>query len=249
MSGGFSPDFCFYGGTMEILHSSHIPLIIPNWAEQLATLTRNAWTGKDGHCYFPYLPLTTALEWRTVVARTWRTKRMHSWVLHSGGKILSHAALIDKGTHWELGRLVAHNAPRGGTHEVCEARMAFCREQGIDAQMECTQAHTIAQWHATQCGMRFAGLGFLDVIDGVNWDIIYFDTRTDLPPFEPTRGILSNPLGVTFPCSEADSLRLSQISKTLTTNRGGTLPPTRFHILPELLEPVQRIIELNTPTA
>jgi hypothetical protein len=229
---------------MDIVHSSQIPSRIPDWAEQLATLTRVAWTGDDGKCYFPYIPLTQADLWRTKVYADWIEGRMHSWVLVVDDRIVSHAALVDKGVYWELGRLVARNAPRGGTNAVCVERLRFCREQKIHGRMECTQAHTRAQRHAARVGMRFAGLGFLDKIDGVNWDIVFFDTL-ESAPFVPRRGVLGDPLGVELVCTDADRVRLCQIKSILTTESGGALPPARFHVLPELLESVRLIIDLN----
>lgn len=230
---------------MDIIHSSRIPSTIPHWAFQLAELTRMAWTGSDGKCYFPYLPLTQETEWLSNIAQAWAEGRMHSWVLHDQGKILSHAALINRGSYWELGRLVAHNAPPGGTHTLCKERLAFCRKEGINARMECTQAHIRSQEHAMMVGMRFAGIGFLDVIDGVNWDIIFFDTLSSTP-FSPRPGVLGDPLGKTLYCEEKDRARLREISHILTTDRGGGLPPKYFHIHPELFLPVQQIILLNT---
>ena len=233
---------------MQILHSSLFPTLIPDWAHQLAELTRIAWSDQHGHCWFPYLPLTTEHEWLTRVAGDWATGAMHSWVSVVDGQIVSHAALLNKGTYWELGRLVAHNAPHGATHALCEERCRFYRANNIHARMECTQAHTRAQWHAAQCGMRFAGIGTLDVIDGVNWDIVFFDTLEDTTPFQPRPGVLADPLGHEILCTSRDRARLQEISGILTTQRGGTLPPTRFHILPELENSVREIIRLNTST-
>jgi hypothetical protein len=204
-----------------------------------------AWTGKDGKCYFPYLPLTKASEWSGNIAQAWTQGRMHSWVLHDQGNILSHAALIHRGSYWELGRLVAHNAPPGGTHALCKERLAFCRKKRIDARMECTQAHTRSQEHAMMVGMRFAGIGFLDVIDGVSWDIIFFDTLME-PPFIPRVDVLGDPLGYKIYCKESDRARLRAISRILTTDRGGDLPPKYFHIHPDLYLPIQKIIMFNT---
>lgn len=234
---------------MQVLHSSQIPQTITNWTEQLAELTRHVWTGADGKFIFPYTALKDPTHWETVVAQQWSSGLMHSWVAVIDGRIVSHAALVNKGTHWELGRLMAHGAPHGTTHALCEIRLAFCREMGIHARMECTQAHTRAQWHAQAVGMRFAGIGFLDVIDGVNWDIIFFDTLVDRPAFNPVAGLLGDPLGVELQCADKDQTRLREISHILSTYRGGALPPTKFHVLSELFEQVQRIILLNTIAA
>lgn len=229
---------------MNIIHSDEIPKRVPDWATQLSELTRIAWTDADGHCHFPYLPLTRPEEWETQVFDDWACGRMHSWVLLEQGRICSHAALLNKGDYWELGRLVAHKAPRGGTRHICEARLRFCREHSIHARMECTQAHTRAQAHAATLGMRFAGIGFLEKINNVHWDIIFFDTL-ESKPFHPEPGFLANPLGQSMPCRSSDRGRLKEIEKILSTETGGTLPPTRFHILPELEETVREIIRLN----
>jgi hypothetical protein len=110
--------------------------------------------------------------------------------------------------------------------------------------MECTQAHTRAQELAAAVGLRFAGVGFLDQIDGINWDIIFFDTL-DGPAFEPRPGVLADPLGVQQYCSASDRVRLHEIREIISTERGGTLPPQKFHVLPQLRPTVERIIELN----
>jgi hypothetical protein len=230
---------------MHIVHSSEIPSI-PNWAHQLAELTRLAWTGTDGRCYFPYFPLTTEREWATHVLAQWMEGSMHSWVGVVDGRIVNHAALVNNGTHWELGRLVSHCAPSGGTLELCRHRLAWCRARNIHARMECTQAHTRAQELAAAVGLRFAGLGFLDQIDGVDWDIVFFDTLDRATEFVPRAGLLANPLGVEHPCIERDRTRLRQIRGILSTDRGGPLPPQQFHVLPRLRPVVEKIIGLNT---
>lgn len=231
---------------MHIIRSCDIVAQVPNFDQQLAALTRTAWTGEDGRCYFPYTPLTTANYWRHKIARGWTDGSMESWVLIEDGRIVSHAALVNKGTHWELGRLFASHAPPGGTHALCKERLAFCRDRGIQARMECTQAHTSAQWHADRVGLRFAGIGFLDKIDGINWDIIFFDTL-EAPDFVPRPGVTADPLGVEILCDEKERARLREIQEILTSDRGGRLPATRFHVLPRLLEPVRQIINLNVP--
>jgi len=230
---------------MQIVRSDRIPEKIPDWPVKLAELTRIAWTGPDGKCHFPYKPLITPEFWEREIGRGWSDGSIVSWVLVDNGRIASHAALLDKGTRWELGRLMSHRAGAGGTAAVCRERIEFTKVRGIHARMECTQAHTSAQWHADHVGMRFAGIGFLDKIDGVSWDIIFFDTL-DVPEFEPRAGILGDPLGQAIECTPGDRLRLIEISQTMTTDRWEPLPPRKFHVLPRLLEPVKKIIELNT---
>ncbi|MFH2063340.1 MAG: hypothetical protein ABIJ46_04275, partial [bacterium] len=56
------------------------------WAEKLAELTRLAWTGRDGRCYFPYFPLTTAAYWRETVAERWASGSLLSWALWRDGQ-------------------------------------------------------------------------------------------------------------------------------------------------------------------
>ena len=234
---------------MQVLHSSQIAALIPDWAHQLATLTRLAWSDQDDRCWFPYLPLTTQEEWLTRVAHDWATGKMHSWVAVVNGQIVAHAALLNNAKHWEMGRMGAMNAPHGSMHELCRRCITWCREHNIHARMECTQAHTRTQQHALMMGMRFAGLGTLDEIDGVRWDIIFFDTLEGVAPFQPRRGLIADPLGVQVFCTDSDRARLCEISRILRTDRGGLLPPTHFHILPGLLSTVQEIIVLNTATA
>jgi hypothetical protein len=237
-----------HGGNVQILHSSQITSI-PAWAHQLATLTRLAWSDQHGRCWFPYLPLTTQAEWLTHVAHDWASGAMHSWVAVVDGQIVSHVALLNKGTYWEMGRMVAMNAPHGATHELCRQCIAWCRKHNIHARMECTQAHTRTQQHALMVDMRFAGIGTLDEIDGVRWDIIFFDTLEGVPSFKPRPGVLADPLGIEIACADSDLPRLWEISHLLRTDRGGVLPPTHFHILPVLADSVRRIITLNSLAA
>jgi hypothetical protein len=230
---------------MKIVRSDCIPQVVSSWPEKLAELTRVAWTGPDGKCHFPYKPLITPEFWEREIGRGWADGSIVSWVLLDGDRIASHVALLSKGTHWELGRLMSHRAGPDGTAALCRERIAFTRARGIQARMECTQAHTSAQWHADNVGMRFAGIGFLDKIEEVSWDIIFFDTL-DMPEFAPQRGILGDPLGTAIECTPTDRQRLIEISQTMTTDRWEPLPPRQFHVLPRLLGPVQRIIEINT---
>ena len=233
---------------MRIIRSDQIPQVIPNWPEKLAELTRIAWTGPDGKCYFPYAPLTTPEFWRAEISRQWMDSSMMSWVLLDGDRVASHAALINKGTHWELGRLMSVRAGQGGTEAVCRERLAYVHARGIQARMECTQAHSRAQWHVDNLGMRFAGIGFLDKIDGISWDIVFFDTL-DVPEFVPCVGILGDPLGQVIECSPQDRQRLLEISEIITTERWEPLPPCKFHLLPRLVKPIREIIRLNTHVA
>ena len=232
---------------MKIIDRSQIPLTRRDWATQLANLTRIAWTGRDGRCHCPYRPLTEPTEWEKVVQAAWETETMHSWVLvDPSRRFLAHAALVQKPGYWELGRWVAlPDAPRGAVTRLCEVAMQFARTHGLRVQVECTQAHTTSQKICLRLGLRFAGIGILGEIEGVTWDIIYFDSL-DTPSFVPREGILADPLDHPVGCEESHRARLRALPHLLTSDRGGDLPPTRFHALPHLIEPIRTIIALNT---
>lgn len=228
----------------KIIRSPRI-LRFAGWAEKLAELTKKAWTGRGGKCYFPYAPLTTAGFWRSSVAAAWRDGSMHSWVMVQGQRVIAHAALVEKDGYWEMGRWVAlPDAPRGAVSVLCAEAFTFARARGWQLQVECTQAHTSSQFICDRLGMRFAGIGVLAEIDGVRWDIIYFDNLA-APPFEPRPGVLGDPLGREVVCRPEHRRRLAEIEAIITTERGGPLPPRFFHTLPHLVEPIRRIISLN----
>ncbi len=217
---------------------------IDGWSDQLAHLVRAAWTGTDGVFYFPYKPLGDATFWSANVASDWANGRMRSWVVVHDGRIVAHAALVDRGTHWELGRLVSDRPPRGAVVALCEARMRFVRDNALRVVAECTQAHNRTQHLSARMGLRFAGIGVLERIDGISWDIVYFDNH-EAPPFAPRPGILADPLGRELRCEPRHVERLREIAPILSTNRRVELPPRHFNVLPELVEPVRRILALN----
>lgn len=219
---------------------------LKNWSSQLSELTRIAWTGRDGVCYFPYQPLTTESYWRANVYAQWQKREMFSWVLcSSSGRILSHAALVKKDGYFEIGRWVSYpDSPRGSATMLVEQIMKFALENNFQIIVETTQAHTSSQFICEKIGLRFAGIGFLDKQNGISWDIIYYD-NCPAAHFEPINGILGNPLGKLIAFDKPHHKRIREILKILTTERGGDLPPTRFHVLPTRFETVKRIIELN----
>jgi hypothetical protein len=162
-----------------------------------------------------------------------------------GEEIVAHAALVQKGEDWELGRWVAlPDAPQGAVTALCRRAMEYVSRHGLRVRVECTQAHTSSQHICRRLGLRWAGIGILDEIDGVVWDIIYFDNQPG-PPFRPRSGVLGDPLGQPVACRPEHRRRLSQIATLITTDRGEPLPPQRFHLLEELVRPVREIIELN----
>ncbi len=230
---------------MNVILETQGILRLDCWADRLAELTRIAWTGQDGQCYFPYLPLTTAEFWQNEVVRDWGAGIMSSWALLEDGRIVAHAALVNKGDYWELGRWVAlPDAPHGAVTTLCREIMQHVHEAGINIQVECTQAHTSSQYICEQIGLRFAGIGILSEVDGIIWDIIYFDNQK-LPSFTPRVGVLGNPHGCDIRCLPEHRARLAQIADIISTERGGELPPKMFHTLVHLVEPIRRIIALN----
>ena len=232
----------------KIIDSASAALMsLPNWAKQLANLTRVAWSGDNGKCYFPYMPLTTADFWQESVAKEWLNKSMYSWVMtNSDDRIISHVALVNKGDFWEFGRWVAFpSAPKGITTTLCQAVMEFIRIKKLQIRVECTQTHTRSQAICEKIGLRFAGIGILKKVDNIWWDIIFFD-NADLPDFYGQPGIIANPLGNDVLNNISASERLRMIANIISTEVGGTLPPKKFHILPRLEQTVRKIISLNT---
>ena len=232
---------------MQVLHSSEISYIIPDWAYQLATLTRDAWRGKDGRCYFPYRPLTTPEYWKTAVAQLWNQGQMHSWVLVIDGLIVAHSALIKKKGYWELGRWVAYpDAPRGAVTQLCTVAMEMARTSGLHVQVECTQAHIHSQSICERLGLRPAGFGVLEhSADGTWWDIIYYD-NDNRPAFDPDQFsdpfVVGDPLGQLIRTHNGHLGRLKSIPNLITTEPGESLPPERFHILPHRRDVLERTL-------
>jgi len=220
---------------MEIIDHAQI-ISRPNWAEELSGLTRIAWTGQDGRCFFPYQPLTTPEFWQKEISRLWQSDQLRSWVMIVDEKIVAHSALVKQGErHWESGRWVAEkNAPKGAVTILCQQALTTIGDDRL--HVECTQAHTRSQAICDRLGLRFAGLGALNNNgeNGGDWYIIYFDNLKQ-PDFNPTNGDIGNPLGVTIPGSVISKERWQQIAANLTTEKVGDLPPRRFHILPRLL--------------
>lgn len=245
-----SREASFFNPTSEsimIINSLNLEITkIPDWASQLANLTKTAWTGKGGRCYFPYLPLTTEGFWRKEIITQWQNKRMVSWVTVDNNKIIAHAALVQKNSTFEFGRFVSYtNNPKGVMFELCRHAIgSYIVPRNISFVVETTQAHTRTQYICEKLGLRFAGIGFLDKIDGVSWDIIYYD-NLPIPPFEPRSNILGNPLGQDIFFDERHRPRMAQIPQILTVARDEELPPQKFHILKNRLDTIIRIIELN----
>lgn len=242
---------------MQILHSSWIPDTVADWPNQLATLTRSAWTGRNGRCYFPYRPLTKPEHWREHVSQLWDDENMHSWVLVVDGRIVAHSALVKKLEYWELGRWVAYpDAPHGAVTNLCTKAMELATRDGMRVQVECTQAHVHSQHICERLGLRWAGIGILEhAEDGTWWDIIYYDNRKGLQPFDPNnyndQQIIGDPLGQVVKAHNGHLGRLSEISGLITTEPGGELPPKLFHILPNRRDALERTLTrvLGNPRA
>lgn len=223
-------------------------LNIKNWHEMLANLTKTAWRS-HGTCYFPYIPLINPDFWLDNVKPQWLSGQVYPWVMINDGRIVAHSALVKKsGNKFELGRWNAYkNSPRGAVSQLAKAALKFATENGWQVCVECTQAHTTSQFICEErLGLRFAGVGILDsqVDTGITWDIIYYD-NLKIEPFMPTEGILGNPWGQALHCESRHRERLEEISKILSTERGGKLPPDYFHILPSRLKTIEKIICQN----
>ncbi|MEK7538320.1 MAG: hypothetical protein AAB552_00620 [Patescibacteria group bacterium] len=216
---------------------------ISDWSEQLATLTRTAWTGKDGKCYFPYLPLTTKEHWEQSVLKQWESNEMVSWVLVSGhGRILAHVAVVKRHGYHELGRFVAYpDSPKNAVTSLCYEAMSYVSVIGDPVLVETTQAHTASQFICEKIGLRFAGIGFLSVVDDISWDIIYYD-NLDVEDFVPQEGILGDPLRKPVVRLPEHKDRLEIVRGILSCEQGGDIPPSKFHVLPHRLEVVRLIV-------
>ena len=219
---------------------------VADWPVQLATLTRVAWTGPDGVCHFPYRPLCSAEFWRNEVATQWQRDELRSWVMVLDGRIVAHAALVRKGwDHFELGRWVAFaDAPKGAVTLLCKEALKSAK--GKRVHVECTQAHGSSQWICeSELLLRFAGIGTLKRVNGVWWDIIFYDNAS-LPHFtlEDARelGAIGNPLGKPNLIRDADHGRLEEILRILTAERDSPLPPTKFHVLVHRLKLIHDIV-------
>lgn len=220
-------------------------LDLPNWSKQLADLTHIAWTGPDGICYFPYLPLTHEEYWENVILPAWQKGSIHSWVAVEKKRIIAHAAFVKKGGIWECGRWVAlPEAPKGVMTGLVAELFQYAQKQGWRFQVECTQAHTASEKICRRLGLRFAGIGILEKIGDIWWDIIYFD-NSKAPDFSPIIGILGDPLGKKIVFSPFFEERLKMIKQIITTENSENLPPKFFHILPELEPTVRQILALN----
>lgn len=230
---------------MDILTNAQITEL-PHWATQLADLTRIAWTGEDGICYFPYLPLTQPEFWQKQILSDWQNNNIFSWVMVEGSEVKAHAALVRKNSNFECGRWVAlPDAPKGSMTILVGLLIDFAHKRKWNFWVECTQAHTASQKICERHGLRFAGIGILSQINGIWWDIIYFDTADPAKPFEPQSQILANPLRQQIKMQKEYEVRLTEINSIISTLPGSPLPPKFFHTLPHLEPIVREIIRLN----
>jgi hypothetical protein len=232
---------------MRIIDQTQI-VHLQNWHIQLAELTRIAWSDEEGRCYFPYRPLTTPEFWLNEVLSDWQTGKMDSWAVISNGKMIAHACMVNQGEFWELGRMVTFlDSPKGTMTQLIKSILSLYTIKRRRFRVECTQFHNATQKICDRVGLRFAGIGFLDKIDGIWWDIIFFDNQVDLPEFSAQEGVLGDPLGQAILVSHPE--RLIQIPELLSIENGGQLPPHKFHVLPRLLPEIQRILRISLPTA
>lgn len=221
---------------------------IPDWAEQLSILLRVEWTDKDNICRFPYLPLTTREHWENIVGKQWESREMISWAYVSdSGRILAHAALVEKDGCYEGGRWVAYpESPRGALTDLCKESVKYASSIGKKVFVEATQVHTTSQYICEKIGLTFAGISFgvNNGSGGIPLDIIHYDNfGTD--EFVPQKGITGRSHGKPIPCLQKHLEKLMRVAETLSCGRGGCLPPLEFHVLPHRLETVRAIINGN----
>ncbi len=233
----------------QIIMSDRIPALIPNWDTQLAGLTQKVWTNhKTGQTMFPHSTLNKVETWRTEILTGWIENTIFSWVIVDERlRICAHVALIQlESGLWELGRLMSDPDRRftGGIKALVMARMNFLRAAGIQAFTEATQGHSKASFLARFAGMKFAGIAPKVMVDGIHWDILFWDTERS-EHFVPRKGILADPLGNEILCTPEHRAFLRRIEPIITTERGGRFPPKGFHVLPEVEPIVREIIRLN----
>lgn len=238
----------------EIICLDHVTQWV--WSEGngmrlLAQLTRSVWTDDDGEFKFPYYALGTVEFWDEVMRPLYTEQKAFSWIAVQDGRVIAHLALMNKGTYWELGRMMAlAQAPRGTMSCLVRQACLFARKNRIIFQVECSQYHTTSQWICVVvAGLRFAGIGVLDNPDvaGHNHHCynIYFDNAHHLGPFQPVDGLLANPCGNEIHSLPHYQEPLIYARDNLTTERGTHLVSSRFHILPDFLPLVEQIIARN----
>lgn len=217
----------------------------PDCFLQCSDLFRIVWTDNKGENHFPYLPFTTEKYWEDEISRQWINKEMISWVRVSDvGQIFAHVAIIKVGNHYELGRWAAyHGSPRGAVTDLCKEALKFADSVGKKVFVAATQAHTTSQYICREgLGLRFAGIGFAvnNGKGGFPWDIIYYD-NLDIVDFVSQKGITGNSLGKPIPVLSKHLPRLIEAVEILSDERGGCLPPLKFHIWTPQLEVVRDI--------
>ena len=226
------------------------------WASQIAEVVRQAWSCEKGVYHFPYYRLKESGYWAGEMAGLMDSGKMYSWVRMMNGEIVAHVSLMQiddvHGTYWEMGRMVCHPAyqKRGFMSRLVREADYFARKNDIRYVVECTQANTHSQalcYHVLK--LRFAGIGILDKglktdVTKASWDIIYFDNHP-VKNFEPLPGVLNNALEQVHMVESNDFRRLQEIGHIISSDHGGQLPPTRFHILPEFEQAVSQIISCN----
>ena len=224
---------------------------LQNWNKQLAELVRTMWLGRDGRCYFPHPSLTSPKWWEEVAVRDWVAGKMLSrfWLDESkGNRIAATASLIDQGDHWEIGRFNSYDCnPREIMSGLVRDLYQVAQRAGSPVACETTQCHTSSQFIVSKLGMRFAGYGILDVVDGVFWDILYFDNHP-APDFVSDReGLINNLFGRPTLAGDFQRKRLAAIPSIISTERTSGFPPQKFHIYEKYLPHMESIIRMNVP--
>jgi hypothetical protein len=226
---------------------------LPNWSVQVAELVRTMWLGEDGRCYFPYPPLTTPGWWRDVARRDWAAGKMLSrfWVHeYDLERITATASIVDKGNYWEIGRFNAYpypKNPRGIMSQLASSLYLVAKRAGYPVVCETTQCHTSSQFIVSELGMRFAGYGFLSEVDGVPWDILYFDNHSAPDFVSDQAGLIHNRFGVPTMALEFERRRLAEVARIISTEKTSGFPPRKFHIYSKYLPHLESILRMNVP--
>lgn len=107
----------------------------------------------------------------------------------------------------------------------------------------CSLAHQATQAFDVKMNRRFAGLDFVKEFVPW-WNVVAVFDNADLPSFVPQKDQISNVHGEIKEGGFKSEFFMLYLY--MTTLRGsGRLPPSRFHVLPELVPKIMRIITAN----
>ncbi len=224
---------------------------IPNWSEQLAELVRHMWMGADGKCYFPYPPLTTPDGWLEF-AKKWASGEAYSRFAldpNNPKRIVATASIINEGEYWEIGRFNSYEGNERGTMSTLVRELyALTYKDCSWVVCETTQCHTSSQYIASEVlQMRFAGYGFFRWVDGVPWDILYFDNCPRMDFISRKPGQVNDLLGIPGMATPEEAERLLQVPQIVSTEKTSGFPPRKFHIYDRYIHNLEDILRMNVP--